>query len=197
MTLEKENIPQRFKIDVHIKDIPEMLKLCYQHEVKKRGMNYNSNIEPYFERISRWLCEGGKVGLFMYGGVGSGKTTMMLAIKRLLEMLYIHKIGVGLISALELSDLARNDERKFETTKKTKFLAVDDFGCEPSTVKNYGNEVSPLTELLYYRYDNLLFTLITSNLDRRDIYFKYGERISSRMDEIFDFMAFTNKSYRQ
>jgi DNA replication protein DnaC len=32
-------------------------------------------------------------------------------------------------------------------------IAVDDAGTEPSVVKHYGTEFTPLTELIYTRYD--------------------------------------------
>jgi DNA replication protein DnaC len=188
----------RFKIDKCQNEIPEMLRLCYESEVKKRGMNYNEvDIKDYLNKVSTWLLEAKKTGLFLYGSVGNGKTTMILAIKKLIEILYLGQFGVQIISSLTLSELVRNDETNFNLIKKSYLLAIDDVGCEPSTVKNYGNELSPLTDIIYYRYDKQLFTLITSNLDKKDIEIKYGVRISDRMNEMFDFIAFTNKTYRK
>ena len=51
--------------------------------------------------------------------------------------------------------------------------------------------------MLYYRYDNQLFTIITSNLiGDEDIEKRYGERIADRFIEMFDLIGFENKSYR-
>lgn len=197
MILGSESTHQRFKIKKCVNEIPEMLQICYENEVKKRGMEYNENIKEYIKRVSTWLIQPNKTGLFLCGDVGNGKTTMTLAIKRLIETVYRGEYGINIISALNLSNLARNDEVQFNVIKKSYLLAIDDMGCEPSIVKNYGNEISPLTDIIYYRYDNQLFTIITSNLDKKDIEIKYGNRISDRMNEMFDFVAFTNKTYRK
>ncbi len=197
MILASESIYQRFKIEKYVNEIPEMLQICYENEVKKRGMNYSNDIKDYINKVATWLLETNKTGLFLYGSVGNGKTTMILAIKKLIEVLYLGQFGVQIISSLTLSELVRNDEANFNLIKKSYLLAIDDVGCEPSIVKNYGNEISPLTDIIYYRYDKQLFTLITSNLDKKDIEIKYGNRISDRMNEMFDFVAFTNKTYRK
>lgn len=197
MILEKEYTNQRFKIDKYQNELPQMLLLCYKNEVKKRGMNYSNDIKNYVDKVATWLLETKKTGLFLYGSVGNGKTTMILAIKKLIEILYFGQFGVKIISSLTLSELVRNDEANFNLIKKSHLLAIDDVGCETSIVKNYGNEISPLTDIIYYRYDKQLFTLITSNLDKKDIEIKYGNRIADRMNEMFDFVAFTNKTYRK
>lgn len=197
MILEKEYTNQRFKIDKYQNELPQMLLLCYKNEVKKRGMNYSNDIKNYVDKVATWLLETNKTGLFLYGSVGNGKTTMILAIKKLIEILYFGQFGVKIISSLTLSELVRDDEANFNLIKKSHLLAIDDVGCEPSIVKNYGNEISPLTDIIYYRYDKQLFTLITSNLDKKDIEIKYGNRIADRMNEMFDFVAFTNKTYRK
>ena len=80
--------------------------------------------------------------------------------------------------------------------KTTELLHIDDVGTEPASVKVWGNEVSPLVEILYSRYDNLLYTVITSNLSDEDILPRYGVRIADRFREMFDFLSFDNKSYR-
>ena len=76
-------------------------------------------------------------------------------------------------------------------------LFVDDLGSEPVSVKIYGNEVSPITEMLYHRYDRQLWTLLTSNMSDELLKNRYGARIEDRFKEMFDRLHFNGESYRK
>ena len=77
-------------------------------------------------------------------------------------------------------------------------LFLDDVGVEPPTVKSWGNEYSPVVELLYYRYDLQKFTIITSNLTPDEFRQRYGDRVGDRLLEMFDAIQFTQTlSYRR
>ena len=43
-------------------------------------------------------------------------------------------------------------------------LGIDDLGTEPSEVSDYGNVYTPVIDLLTKRYEEQLFTIITTNL---------------------------------
>lgn len=43
-------------------------------------------------------------------------------------------------------------------------LAIDDLGTEPREIIEYGNVLSPIIDLISYRYEHQLPTIITSNL---------------------------------
>lgn len=160
-------------------------------------------VKEYIAKVAKWLVSSDcKPGLMLYGQVGNGKTTMAKAACSMINMLYDssysqERKGVWQISALDLSTIARNDADRFERMKKTELLFVDDLGCEPVTVKSWGNELSPVVELLYHRYDKQLFTIISSNLSDSDFKERYGDRIDDRMREMFDRLSFTNKSFRK
>jgi DNA replication protein DnaC len=81
--------------------------------------------------------------------------------------------------------------------KNQELLFVDDIGTEPASVKSWGNEFSPVTELIYARYDRQLFTIATSNLKDTDFGERYGSRISDRLEEMFERVFYQNKSYRK
>lgn len=197
--------PQRFKIDRYVDDVPEILRLAYIEAVKQRMIPFQETpeVKEYIAKVAKWLVSSDcKPGLMLYGQVGNGKTTMAKAACSMINMLYDssysqERKGVWQISALDLSTIARNDADRFERMKKTELLFVDDLGCEPVTVKSWGNELSPVVELLYHRYDKQLFTIISSNLSDSDFKERYGDRIDDRMREMFDRLSFTNKSFRK
>lgn len=183
-----------------------MLKACYIDEVERRGRTYieDDDTNQHIEKAARWLTGGSvRPGLFIYGSPGNGKTTLANAIRRLIGIIYENESyderkGVRSVSALQLSDFAKMEKNAdFYSIKKAELLHIDDVGCEPQTVKVWGNEISPIVETLYYRYDNCLFTVITSNLEEEDIVTRYGSRIADRFIEMFDFLPFNNKSYRK
>lgn len=185
-----------------------MLLMCYEGEVKKRNMAFEADAltKKRVAMAAKWLCGMQyKPGLMLYGRVGSGKSTLARAIVRLIGFLYDrYEIGmdrrcsVTCCSALDLSRVASEDIQKIQQYKFTKLLFLDDMGMEPATVKNWGNEFSPVVELLYYRYDFQKFTIITSNLKGEEFRERYGDRIGDRMLEMFDTIEFSQTlSYRK
>jgi DNA replication protein DnaC len=61
----------------------------------------------------------------------------------------------------------------------------------------YGNICSPITELLEYRYDKRLPTLISTNLTPPMITQRYSERVGDRLKEMMDVVVFEADSYRR
>ena len=63
-------------------------------------------------------------------------------------------------------------------------LGIDDLGTEPSEVLDYGNVYTPVIDLLTKRYEEQLFTVITTNLTPQQIREHYGDRIADRLNEM-------------
>lgn len=199
------DIGTRFRITSYSKDdIFEMLFMCYKHEVEKRRIPFHDDKDTRekIEKAAKWLTGDYKVGLLLYGSIGSGKSTLGRAISKLIGILYNSSItserkGVYRISALDLAKNVTDDPAYFNKLKNQDLLFVDDIGTEPASVKSWGNEFSPVTELLYARYDRQLFTIATSNLKDADFGDRYGPRISDRLEEMFERVFYQNKSYRK
>lgn len=200
------SLEQRFKVDRYVSDIPAMLRECYRFQVEKRGFVYVEDAATleHIQKAAAWLVGvSQKPGLFLFGKPGNGKTTLARAIQQLINTLYFSacssdRVELNYTPASRLVELARGEkEGILSDLKATKLLYIDDVGTEQASVKVWGNEVSPMVELLYHRYDRQLFTLLTSNLQgETDIVERYGERVNDRFNEMFDYIEFANPSYR-
>ena len=85
----------------------------------------------------------------------------------------------------------------FRALKDTRYLLIDDLCEEPTEVVSFGNSIYPFTELIEYRYENLLPTFISSNFGAADLSDKYGnQRIGDRMKEMFKIVSFKEESFR-
>lgn len=198
------NAIDRFKI-THPDEptICNMLMLCCESEVEMRRIHFvaDDDTRRNVSKAAKWLTGDYKVGLILYGGIGNGKTTLARSICKLIAILCKKDAwtgkGVVTVSALDLSKIIVDAPERYNKIKESEMLFIDDIGIEPSTVKSWGNELSPVTELLYFRYDKQLFTLVTSNLNDTELKDRYGIRISDRFNEMFDKVYFTGKSYRK
>lgn len=204
----------------------DMLALAYASQVRARGRNADELDEVTrrnVDRVASWLCsETAKPMLLLYGGYGNGKTTMVLAVQALCrslrdatdqrgrsiidlnqdEIRELYSLQKSILvprffTAQQLAGLATSDRDAFEAAAAVKFIAIDDLGCEPVAVKNWGTEVTPVTDILYRRYDEMLPTIVTTNLNKQDIRRRYGDRIADRFNETFDTIGYTSPSYRK
>lgn len=189
-------------------EIVKSLKLCYIAEVEKRGMKFidDKATNERIETAAMWMCSNSKPGIMLFGRVGSGKSTLARAMAQLIRMLYDNyslgekRICIVCGSALDLNTAASNkDLSEFGKYKFAKFLSLDDVGCEPSpTVKAWGNDLSPIMDLIFYRYESMRPTIITSNLSLSDMRKFYGDRVGDRMLEMFNGIEFKQTlSYRK
>ena len=104
-------------------------------------------------------------------------------------------IGIRIIDAKDIAAYMKENARI--KICQEPMLAIEDMGREPTEVVDYGNITSPIIDLLEYRYNNQLFTFITTNLNTKDIRTKYDARIADRFNEMMKVIPFTNESYRK
>ena len=156
----------------------------------------------HIQEAARWLTDPcPKFGMLLCGQCGNGKSTLVRAIRSLIQLLYSSSSYddqryLRIVDAKEVVATAKADYRQFTDLCKADMLAIDDLGIEPSEVLDYGNVLNPAIDLLTRRYNDQLFTLVTTNLTPQQIREHYGDRIADRFNEMMARIVFNNPSYR-
>lgn len=140
--------------------------------------------------LSRWLNGAGKPSLLLYGGYGTGKTTLM------------HTTGYALQSfgidyhykPARFFDDPQND---FSPYRKPSLLMVDEFGREQEQVNDYGNKSRPLMDVLLYRHEKGYPTILATNLLMEEMGDRYGEYFLDRLRGGYETIFYDEKSYRK
>lgn len=142
------------------------------------------NIRENFEKI-----KATRKGLYLHGGVGTGKTHIAYALAR--QVSEILKVTTNFWNCTELLreirlDFGRdNREKKWveeELLNFTGLLFLDDIGAEKMT--DWVEETFYL--IVNKRYNNMLPIIFTSNLPIQDLSQRVGDRITSRIVEMCD-----------
>jgi DNA replication protein DnaC len=197
-----------FRLTEHEDIVPKYVENAYIMEVEKRGckFDYDKNTMTIISTVSRWLTTHTKPGLMLRGYIGIGKTTMLLAIRDCISVLLNKKLHI--VDARQIAAFGRDDGGdQLKQLAETPLLGIDDLGTEPTTVKSYGNEVSPVGELLTQRYQHQRFTIITTNLTTKksecgivdELQEVYGDRLYDRFKEMFNTLNYdpNQNSYRK
>jgi DNA replication protein DnaC len=185
----------------------EWIEAAVQAEIELRRRTYEDvpELHEHIKKIAELFTSPTyKFGIMLCGGVGNGKSTMMKALQSLLIQLDIRithntsfeTLGMKIISAKELGRQIRVDPKNSLRYQELTMLGIDDLGEEEATMMDYGNRVTPVIDLLSYRYDQMLFTMVTTNLTPKQIRSTYGDRIADRFNEMMRVIIFTNPSYR-
>lgn len=176
---------------------------AWMAEVAVRGGDFRllSNVEEEAERMARWLTSPSpQWGAFFQGGVGTGKTTLLRAVKDVIDSLRTPKPEQTSLAyyALKLEEAKNIQTREeVEELKRTTLLGIDDVGEEPLEFLDFGNRVTPIIDILSDRYNNQKFTLITTNLGNQAFRKRYGARIADRINEMTVRIPFRGSSFRQ
>ena len=205
----------RFRFNLSVQDALDLLASFYGFEVQNRFCNLELDepTEDNLVEVASFITDKApKFGLMFCGTVGNGKTTMMKAFRDCANYLdtchhfefldnpdygYRFRPEMRIVDVRDIVQAAKNDYSQFERIKKIQMLGIDDLGKEPAEILDYGNLLSPVIELIEYRYEQQMFTIITTNLVGKEIRLKYGDRIADRFNEMLKVIVFRNRTYRQ
>jgi DNA replication protein DnaC len=181
----KEHYGQSFKINVF--DIPTIYKLVI-YMIKDQNTALKLQIDL-------------NKGILLSGPIGCGKTSIMHLIRPFASPLSDYKIK----TCRELSfEFAKNG---FDTINKYTLkqnhqsrlsgYCFDDLGAEQQ-IKHFGNDCNVMAEVLISRYEQFVennsITHLTSNLSATEIEMLYGNRLRSRMRQMFNLITFNKET---
>lgn len=163
--------------------------------MEKRGIPANRRnqweiVKDYIEHMDDHIRTG--TGLMLIGSVGTGKTTMAIAVLREL----VERRGVGyfipMVSLLDLINSKVDSQSIIERVKTTPLLVLDDLGAEYDHAWVQAKVDAIITE----RYNRMRATIVTSNLKPTEIKDRYQMRIFDRLKATNKLIIFSGTSMR-
>lgn len=155
--------------------------------------------EPASEKMNIDLGKG----ILLSGPIGCGKTTLF----KLMQKFPAKRKNFGIISTRQIvSEFMQSGYETLEKysrgnlshdTRIPKSYCFDDLGTE-TTSKYFGNDCNVMAEILLTRYDLFkekgIITHLTTNLSATEIESQYGNRLRSRMREMFNLFGYEEYS---
>jgi energy-coupling factor transporter ATP-binding protein EcfA2 len=177
----KTKYGREFKISAM--DHPTIYKLLiYMIKDEKAALNQNIDLSK---------------GILVSGSIGCGKTSLM----NLVRPFAYHSSEYKIKTCREVSfEFAKNGFEaincytlKQANQSKLTGYCFDDLGAEQQ-IKHFGNDCNVMAEVLISRYEqfveNKSVTHITTNLSASEIENNYGNRLRSRMRQMFNLITF-------
>ena len=141
------------------------------------------------------FCEANNIdlekGILLIGKVGSGKTSLM----DIFRILHYSEFRYSIFSTREIAKEFNigGYEVLNKYGKMRKIVCFDDLGVEKN-IKHFGNDCNTMAEILLSRYDLMkyegIITHATTNLNADELEKMYGNRVRSRLREMFNLISF-------
>lgn len=203
--LQRKNTKVRFRIPMSEEIIYDYLLASNMAEVEYRHRLFvdNDEVHSQLSQMAHWSSSrNSKFGMILCGGCGNGKSTMLKAFQQLLNFLNLPApygqgyYGIQIVDAKYIAHLCKTDYSAFLKLASKDMLGIDDLGTEAKEIMDFGNVFTPIIDLLTKRYEEQLFTIITTNLTPLQIREHYGDRIADRLNEMVDKIIYKNSTYR-
>ncbi len=205
--LAQKTTRDRFKFPCSREQAIDLLTAAYRAEVafRRRQFIADEHTASHIVQLADFLTsDTSRFGLMLCGTYGNGKTTLMYALRSATNLLDRcgefggRHVGIRIEDARNIAKLyTARDQRPYNEFKQAEHVIIEDMGKEPVEQMNYGTVISPVVEILEYRYHNQLFTAITTNLTPQEIRAKYGNRIADRFNEMMQVITFQDQTYRR
>jgi len=177
----KAHYGQSFKIN--ILDIPTIYKLVI-YLIKDQNTALKLQIDL-------------NKGILLSGPIGCGKTSIMHLIRPFANPLSDYKIKTCQEVSFEFAKNGFDTINKYTLKQnyQSRLLGYcfDDLGAEQQ-IKHFGNDCNVMAEVLISRYEQFVannsITHLTSNLSASEIEMLYGNRLRSRMRQMFNLITF-------
>jgi DNA replication protein DnaC len=157
------------------------------HEILKRLFVYSIDD---VQRCQEYDIDLNK-GILLLGPIGCGKTTLMKVFNHL--TLEYKKYTIRATREITSEFIEDGFQVIPKYGKNFKAYCFDDLGVEQS-MKHFGNECNVMGEILLSRYDLIKtakrITHATTNLNANELEKIYGNRVRSRLREMFNLVSF-------
>ncbi|WP_421803948.1 ATPase [Flagellimonas sp.] len=168
------------KFKIYREDREVLYKLCL-YFIRDKG------------RCEQWGIDVDK-GLLLSGPVGCGKTSLM----KLLKFMVPHRRPYEVIPSRNIVfGFNHLGYKVIGDYGNSQSYCFDDLGVEPNGV-HFGKDCNVIGEILLSRYelfmDHHIKTHATTNLNARELEERYGNRVRSRMRQLFNLVGFDAKS---
>ena len=130
-------------------------------------------------------------GILLSGPVGCGKTSLMSLVRPFFDPDRRHLMKPARDITFEFIKDGYQVIHKYG--KSSNIYCFDDLGIEQN-IKHFGNECNTMAEILLSRYDHLIHSRVlthgTTNLNANELETVYGNRVRSRLREMFNLISF-------
>jgi len=163
------------------------------HDVIRRLLVYFLADKAQAEQLGIDLSKG----ILLTGPIGCGKTSLMTLMKLVPKPERNFTLRSARDVSFEFIQEGYEVIHRYSTLSYShngpKTWCFDDLGAEQA-LKYYGNECNVMGEILLSRYDEFfshgMITHATTNLSAGEIEAAYGNRVRSRMREVFNLVTF-------
>ncbi|MCY1635059.1 hypothetical protein [Marinifilum sp. D737] len=213
MTQRHGREPWRDQVPVTIEEAYNRIKNKYIQLVKKSGVkepDIRKDQEDALQALARYavkmdvnrieLFKGRNKGIFIFGNLGTGKSTLLRAFMACISSngKWLHgederSTNTFLPADKMFESIYGSSSSKFRYKHSKECVFIDDVGTEQAMVSHFGNPKYPFIEIvtsIYEKFNESNFLepqqtlFLTTNLSPKKIEEIYGERIADRLKEL-------------
>lgn len=210
---KREVIPYPLKFE----DAKQLFTAIMQRELSVNGKEFvveSENREKFSELVKYFTGHESKLnpnkGVYLYGPVGRGKTLIMQSLMVMCAAVEKKLEAAGeryssnrfqIVNAKSIvNELAANKKPEVMKRYYSGVWCIDDFGAEDG-YKLYGNDLNVVGDIIVERYQRYqqsgLLTHATSNIMPEEWKAKYGDRVESRLHEMFNVVKLLGEDKRK